>query len=74
MENNDLSKPLLMFGFTCIALGLLISGHFGSFGKLPGDILIKKSNFSLYIPLTSMMLLSLMLTFVVSVFQRIIRH
>jgi len=32
------------------------------FGKLPGDIVINKPNFKLYIPITSMIILSLIIS------------
>ncbi|PIN77859.1 hypothetical protein COV16_06425, partial [Candidatus Woesearchaeota archaeon CG10_big_fil_rev_8_21_14_0_10_34_8] len=47
----------ILIGLGCIAIfaGVLI--HFGvPIGKLPGDILIKKENFTLYIPITTMII------------------
>jgi len=50
----------ILIGLGCIAIfaGVLI--HFGvPIGKLPGDILIKKENFTLYIPITTMIIASI---------------
>lgn len=60
-----MGKLLLIAGLILALLGLLIWG-LGSkltwFGNLPGDIRIEKEKFSFYFPLTSMLLLSLVLS------------
>jgi len=56
-----------------IAVGiiLLIAGLSWSwisklpFGKLPGDIVIDKPNFKLFIPITSMIIVSLIISFII---------
>jgi hypothetical protein len=40
------------------------------FGRLPGDIRIVSDNIRLYIPITSMVLVSLVMTLLLSVFRR----
>ena len=40
------------------------------FGKLPGDIFIKKENFNFYFPLGSCILIPLVLSFVLWLFRR----
>jgi hypothetical protein len=39
-------------------------------GKLPGDIIIKRDNFSFYFPLTTSILLSLLFTLIFALFFR----
>ena len=39
-------------------------------GRLPGDILYRKGNFTFYFPLVTSILLSLLLTLLFSVFRR----
>ncbi len=60
-----MGKLLLIAGLILALLGLLIWGlgsKFTWFGNLPGDIRIEKEKFSFYFPLTSMLLLSLVLS------------
>lgn len=40
------------------------------FGHLPGDILIERPNFKIYIPITTMILISLALSILVWLFRR----
>lgn len=51
---------LLMWGDRASGLGSLL----GWLGKLPGDISIKRDNFSLYFPLATSLLLSLIFSLV----------
>ena len=39
-------------------------------GKLPGDIVIDKPNFKIYIPITTMMIISAVLTFIFWLFRK----
>jgi len=56
-------------------LGLLLSfsGKIPYLGQLPGDILVKKKNFSFYFPLTTCIILSIVLTALVYFFTNIFR-
>ena len=40
------------------------------FGRLPGDIVINKPNFKLYFPITTMILVSLLLTIIIRLFRK----
>ena len=54
--------------FVCIGLILwLIPNAFNWFGKLPGDIRIENENNRVFIPITSMILISIVLTVIVNV-------
>lgn len=59
-----IGKFLIVFGAIVIAIGglLLLSGRVTWLGRLPGDILIHKKNFTFYFPLATSILLSLILT------------
>ena len=65
-------KALILFGVLLVALGLLFS--LGSkvpwLGRLPGDIYILRGNFTFYFPLTTCILLSLLITLVLYLFRR----
>lgn len=63
---NELGKIMVFAGAVMIAVGLLLVllGKIPFFGKLPGDIVVKKENFSFYFPLTTCILLSLILSLI----------
>ncbi len=60
-----MAKFLILFGAACIFFGLLWAyapGLLNWFGKLPGDINIQTGNTRVYIPITSMILVSVALS------------
>lgn len=62
-------KILLIVGGIIVILGLLLvfSQHIPFFGKLPGDIFIKREGFSFYFPIVTLLILSLLITIIVNV-------
>ncbi len=75
MFNNFHTSPgkiLIIFGIIFIVIGciLLLASRFKLFGNLPGDIKIKKDNFTLYFPLATCILLSIILTIILNVMLR----
>lgn len=69
---GTVGKTLILFGVLLIVMGVLFS--FGSkipwLGRLPGDIYINRGNFSFYFPLTTCIVLSLIITLVLYLFRR----
>ena len=65
-------KLLILFGIVLALLGglLLVVGKIPLIGRLPGDIYIRKGDFTLYFPLTTSILISILLTFLFSLFSR----
>lgn len=63
-----LGKTLMLFGALIFVIGglLTLAGQFPGVGRLPGDILIQRKNFSFYLPLGTSILLSILLTLVFS--------
>ncbi len=61
----DPGKVLILLGIVLIAAGLawLAASRLG-LGHLPGDIIIERSNFWLYLPLGTCLLISMVLTLV----------
>lgn len=61
---NEIGKILLLIGAVCILAGLLFMtvGKLPGIGKLPGDILVKKENFTFYFPVTTSIVISLVLS------------
>jgi hypothetical protein len=62
-------KILLIIGSIIVVIGLLLlfGQHIPFFGKLPGDIYIKKDNWSLYFPIVTFLIISILLTIVVNI-------
>jgi len=69
---DSLGKMLILLGLVLALLGglLLLAGRIPFLGRLPGDILIRRENWSFYIPLTTSIVISLLLTLLLSLFSR----
>lgn len=65
-EIQNIGKLLIVMGVIIIAAGalLLLSGKLPWIGRLPGDILIQKKNFTFYFPLATGILVSILLTLI----------
>lgn len=59
----------ITFGLILILLGFLIK-IFPTFPLLPGDILVKKENFTFYFPLTTSILISIILSVIFFLLNR----
>ena len=64
--------PLLVgLGVALILVGLLVwSGGMQWFGRLPGDIRIERDSFRLYVPLVSMIVVSVAVTLILNLIRR----
>ena len=69
---DSFGKLLILFGVILAAVGglMLFIGKVPYIGKLPGDIYVQRNNFSFYFPLTTSILLSIVLTLLFSLFSR----
>ncbi len=69
---EELGKLLLVFGVIIIVIGLLLLfvGKIPFIGKLPGDILIQRKNFTFYFPLGTSILLSILLSLLLWLISR----
>lgn len=70
---QQLGKYLLIMGLIiALAGGLiwLLGNKLHWFGKLPGDIRVERENFSFYFPITTMILLSLGISFLLWIWRR----
>lgn len=72
MEIQHFGKWLIVIGICIALLGVLVtfSPKIPLLGKLPGDILVKKENFTFYFPLASSILLSLLLSLALYVLKK----
>ena len=68
-----MSKILIITGAVILTLGIVMyyaPWLVNWFGKLPGDIRIENQNSFVFIPITSMIVLSLLLTLLINLFFR----
>ena len=64
-----MAQVLVIAGSLMVGIGVLIM--FGiSLGHLPGDIVYRRNNFTIYIPITTSVLLSGVLSMLVIFFRR----
>jgi len=63
---QEIGKTLTIFGIILIGLGLLLTfvNKIPFLGKLPGDVFIQKKNFSFYFPITTSILISIILSLI----------
>ncbi len=62
----DFGKLFIFLGIVLIFIGLFIQ----FVGRLPGDIYVKKENFTFYFPITTSIVLSIALSFLLYLFSR----
>lgn len=63
---------IVMTGVVLVLIGLAVWwGAFEWFGRLPGDIRIERENMRIYIPLVSMLLISVVLSLIMYLFNRL---
>jgi hypothetical protein len=72
MAATELGRGLMVLGAVLLALGLLLSlgGRLPWLGRLPGDIVYRRGDFTFYFPLATSLLLSALLTLVLSFIRR----
>jgi len=72
MAFSDFGKWLIVFGAILVILGavLTLAGKIPWLGSLPGDIYIQRRNFTFYFPLTTSILLSVVLSLFLYLFFR----
>ncbi len=69
---NDFAKIFIFFGIILLGTGalMLFLGKLPGIGRLPGDILIKKENFTFYFPVTTSLIISVILSLLFFFFNR----
>jgi len=60
----QIGRMLILIGLVCAAVGalMLFAGKIHWLGRLPGDIIVQRKNFTFYFPLATSILISLLLT------------
>ena len=71
MTSPSLGPLVTLTGLAVVIVGALIwTGALGWFGRLPGDIRIERDTVRIYIPLASMLLVSVVLSLIMYLFRR----
>lgn len=71
-----LGKIIVGIGIFLVVVGLVVwfaGDKLSWFGQLPGDIKIERPGFRLYAPITTMILLSIVLSIIISILSRFFR-
>jgi hypothetical protein len=66
-----MAKVLILIGLALIVVGLLwLAGERLGLGRLPGDIVIERDGYRLYIPLMTSLVVSVVLSLLLWLFSR----
>ena len=66
-----MGKLLILIGVVLVAVGLAwIAGEKLGLGRLPGDLVIEREKFRVYVPLTTSLIVSLVLSLILWLFSR----
>jgi len=71
--NQDTGKYIVIIGVMIVVIGILIyffHDKLNWFGRLPGDIRIERDNFRFYFPVTTMILLSVLISAILWVIRK----
>ena len=63
---SSLGKSLIVIGLVIALIGVVLSfaGRIPWLGRLPGDIYVRRENFTFYFPLATSIVISLLLSFI----------
>ena len=69
---GQIGKLIIVAGVILVAVGILflLLGRVPVIGRLPGDFVIRRDNVTIYVPLETMILISLLLTIIINLFFR----
>jgi hypothetical protein len=70
-EMRDMGRLLIFAGAAILVAGLIVMffGRLGV-GRLPGDFVVRRGNFTLYVPLLTSLIISVVLTLLLWLFRR----
>ena len=71
--NQDVGKYIALIGGLIVIIGVVIYFFHDKLhwiGRLPGDIRVEKENFRFYFPITTMIILSVIVTLLIRLFRK----
>lgn len=71
---QSIGKLLIIMAIFILVIGIILYFHpnIPFLGKLPGDIHIKRDNFTFYFPLTTTIIISILLTVIINIILKIL--
>jgi hypothetical protein len=62
----DLAKTLILIGVVLVVLGLIVFGiqKLPFHGKIPGDLVVKRDNFTFFFPIGTSIILSILISLI----------
>ena len=72
--DQQTGKYILIAGLCILIVGVAIyffHDYLKWVGRLPGDIRVERENFRFYFPITTMVILSVILSFIIALFKRL---
>jgi hypothetical protein len=70
--NKSLGQLIIALGLILVVVGLVaMRGWLGWFGHLPGDVRIERENMRVYVPIVSMLLISVLFSVLSYVIRRL---
>jgi hypothetical protein len=70
--NKPLGQLIVVLGLILVVLGLVtMRGWLGWFGHLPGDVRVERPNARIYVPIVSMLLISILFSVLSYVLRRL---
>jgi hypothetical protein len=72
---TPMGRAIVLFGLAIVAIGLVVWAApsiplVNRLGRLPGDILVRRGNFTFYFPVVTSIVISLLLTLLLSLLRR----
>ena len=69
---GDIGKIIIFFGLLLVVIGFIfmLGSKLPFIGKLPGDIAIEKKIYSFYFPVTTCIIISIILSFILWLFNK----
>jgi hypothetical protein len=72
MDARSIAPLVIALGIVIVLIGVIaLAGGLSWFGRLPGDIRYRSNGTRIYVPITSMLLVSLVLSFVFAFVRRL---
>lgn len=71
-DTGSLGKVLILFGVFLIVFGVIfmLGGRLSWFGRLPGDIYVERKGFSFFFPLTTSIIISIILSIIIAIWNK----
>ena len=72
MGNKPLGQLIVVLGLVIVVVGIVtMRGWLGWFGHLPGDVRVERPNARIYVPIVSMLLISILFSVLSYVIRRL---